>query len=379
MLSCSVVIAARDAARFLPAALDSVLAQTAPPDEIIVVDDASSDGTAELLAQSYASSVRVIQGEGRGAATARNQGLRAARGEAVAFLDADDVCRPERLARQLAALEDDADAALVFCALAYIDEAGEPLGREVRCPEYDRAGFFGQLLERNRIGSTSAAMARKAALLEVGGFDEALAFNEEYDLWLRLATRGPLAYLDEVLVEYRLHPGNISRARDEQRRNEALALRKHSREAVRAALAATHSSGDDVELAFARVLCRMERWDEAEGVLGAVREQCGERGLFWFLLGNVHARAERWTLAESAFAECLNCEPRDVAALNNLGVVRARLGDGERAAQLFTEASVQKADYADVRHNLTALERGGPLEELRLTLAPLRDALKPEL
>jgi glycosyltransferase involved in cell wall biosynthesis len=191
----SVVIPARNAAATLARAIASVQAQLAPPDEILVIDDASTDPTAALAEALGARTIRLPAHAG--AAAARNAGIDAASGEIIAFQDADDEWLPGKLARQLPLL---AGSTFVACGAELFDEAGKNLGPlyDGEIPEEGEKTWRG-LLARNTI-ATPCVIAWRHALLAAGGFDPALPVAEDQDLWIRLAQRGSFRYVDAHLV-----------------------------------------------------------------------------------------------------------------------------------------------------------------------------------
>ena len=204
----SVVIPCFNAERFLAAALDSALAQDGPSLEVLVADDGSTDGTPAVLAR-YAGRVRVLHQDHRGPAAARNACLRAARGEYVALLDADDRFRPGKLARQAAVLDARPDIGLVSTGWVVVDAGGRPL------PQQGWSREEGDVRRRLLLGNLAhpvAVMLRRTQALDAGGFDESLQVNEDWDLFLRLALRGARwACVDEPLCEYRVHGGQSHR------------------------------------------------------------------------------------------------------------------------------------------------------------------------
>ena len=202
----SVVIPAHDAAAYLPQAIDSVRAQIGGiATEIVVVDDGSKDETQEVLA-GYGSRVRWVSQENAGPASARNHGARLARGRWLAFLDADDLWHPCKLARQLERAGD--DLALVYTdRVDFGDGRVSLLSQRVRLAEGD---VFEPLLLGNFITLSSVIMRRRA-FVEAGGFCEELFGTEDYDLWLRHASRYPVGLCREPVTYYRRHPGGLSR------------------------------------------------------------------------------------------------------------------------------------------------------------------------
>ncbi len=207
-MTVSVIIPSRDRAHLLPRALRSVLAQTLPPLEVLVVDDGSTDRTAELVRRDFPG-VRLLSQPQRGVSAARNRGIGAARGEWLAFLDSDDEWLPEKLARQLAAL-----AASPGHRLCHCDEIWIRRGRRVNPGRaHAKAGgwIFRRCLPRCAI-SPSAAVLHRSLVAEVGLFDEDLPACEDYDLWLRVTARHPVLFVPRPLVvKHGGHEDQLSR------------------------------------------------------------------------------------------------------------------------------------------------------------------------
>ena len=201
-----VMMAAHDAERYLTAAVESVLAQSYPRFELLVVDDGSTDGTLALLEQlaQRDARVRVLRNERNlGVVATRNRMLGEAPPAAkyLAVLDADDVCLPQRLARQVAFLEQHPRHALVGCHTQIIDEQGRPVGLR-RYPT--SAAQIRRVITRYNPIAHPGAMLRRSAVNEVGPYDADYPRCQDYELWLRLAERYDLANLDEVLIGYRI-------------------------------------------------------------------------------------------------------------------------------------------------------------------------------
>jgi hypothetical protein len=201
----SVVIPAHNAAATVARAILSTQAQTPAPAEILLVDDASEDGTAAIAERLGAKIIRLSTRQG--AAAARNAGVAAAAGDIIAFQDADDEWLPEKLFRQLPLLD---GASFVACGAHLFSETGEDLGPlyDGDIPDAGTQAWRG-LLARNTI-ATPCVLVWRHALDAVGGFDETLPVAEDQDLWLRLAQHGRLAYLDAPLVRVHRTPISVS-------------------------------------------------------------------------------------------------------------------------------------------------------------------------
>lgn len=192
----SVVIPTYNRASLVERAVASVCAQTLPALEILVVDDGSTDGTAERLADRFPA-VEVLRQRNRGVSAARNLGISCGTGEWIALLDSDDEWLPEKLERQCAALAAAPEHKIVHC-----DEIWIRGGRRVN-PRVKHRKSGGWIFERCLplcAISPSAVLLQRRLLVEHGGFDEALPACEDYDLWLRLSARERVLYVDEPLV-----------------------------------------------------------------------------------------------------------------------------------------------------------------------------------
>lgn len=211
MLKCaptiSVVIPAYNAATVIEEALDSVLAQTLAPHEVIVVDDGSTDNTIPVV-EKYASSVKLLRQSNGGAAAARNTGIQAATGEWVAFLDADDTWAPEKLEKQAAYIAKHPETVLVYTGFLLEDRFGCVTPRQPIPPDE----FWPSIRWRSPV-NTSSALIRREALLRVGGFDTAFRLAQDWNLWYRLYRDNPpgsFGAVYEPLCFYRRWEGNAT-------------------------------------------------------------------------------------------------------------------------------------------------------------------------
>jgi glycosyltransferase involved in cell wall biosynthesis len=205
----SVVIATYNMAQYLPEALGSVLGQTYQNIEVVVIDDGSTDCTADTMAK-YGDNplVRFFRQENGGQASAKNHGAREAKGSFVAFLDADDQWVPEKLALQLPAFSKSERTGVVYSRVSYIDADGQETG--IADNELFRGNVTAPLLIRNFIGF-GGAIIRKECFDRLGGFKESLKMGIDYDLWLRASTQWDFDYIDLPLLRYRIWPGQMSR------------------------------------------------------------------------------------------------------------------------------------------------------------------------
>jgi glycosyltransferase involved in cell wall biosynthesis len=207
----SVVIPAYNSAGTIARALDSVLAQSRPPQEIIVADDRSMDDTREVVASYAGRNVRLIALPAhRGAGGARNVGVGAATGDLVAFLDSDDEWLPTKLEKQVALIESDTRLCFVTCASNLISVTGTDLGDIYRGHPVVTGEIAWKALLACNFVATPTVLVWKRHLIAGGGFNEAMKVGEDQDLWIRLALQGSLGYVRESLVRVHMRENNLS-------------------------------------------------------------------------------------------------------------------------------------------------------------------------
>ena len=202
----AVVVTCYNQARFLPEAVESVLAQSHTIDEIIVVDDGSTDDTA-AVARRYGGVSYVYQ-HNRGLAAARNTGLRQATADHILFLDSDDILKPKAVEYCLAAFDAQPEAALVYGGFWAVDEKRIFLSEVVPGPQNDH---FASFLRGNPIGMHGTVLYKTHILKRLKGFDESLQRCEDYDLYLRLSKDYPIGIYRGIAAEYRQHGDNMTR------------------------------------------------------------------------------------------------------------------------------------------------------------------------
>jgi len=203
----SVVIPTHNAAQYLGEALESVFSQSYGNLEILVVDDGSTDGTAALLG-SFASRLTYLSQEKSGPSKARNTGITNARGEYVAFLDADDIWLSNKIEKQVEILQKNPDAAFVYAQSQDFDDQTD---RETTVhPENVCSGNLFEMLLVRPLVTLSSVVMKSSILLDVGGFDEALATAEDTHLYLKIARNYKIIGIPEILVRKRKHKKNLS-------------------------------------------------------------------------------------------------------------------------------------------------------------------------
>ncbi|HKB04906.1 MAG TPA: glycosyltransferase [Gemmataceae bacterium] len=290
----SVVVATRNYGRYLAGALRSVLDQTWPDLEVVVIDDGSTDDTPEAVRPFLTDPrVRYHRTDGLGQSRAKNLGIQLSRAPLVAFLDGDDEWLPTKVERQLPMFDNPA-VGVVYSRRTVIDADGHdlptPAGALVRGQVYD------DLLVRNPV-CFSSVVVRRSVFDAVGPFDPALPLSIDYDLWLRVARHFEFDYVDEPLVRYRTGHGNLS-SRIAERLTAVLSILRRS--LIRRRNQEVAGRG-----------AQAEAWGSTCRTMGFVlREQAPAAAAAWYVRAARYDRRWRATLQSTA-AACL----RTVAGL----------------------------------------------------------------
>jgi glycosyltransferase involved in cell wall biosynthesis len=212
----SVIMSVYNGEKYLREAIDSILNQTFKDFEFLIIDDGSTDSSAEIVHSYCDPRIRVFKQENKGLTKSLNIGLKLANGEYIARQDADDISLPFRLEKQVEFLDKQTDVVLVSSNIEFMDDRGESLGKSDRATDSDLIAWY--LLFYNQIGGHSQVMFRNQPVMKLGGYSEALRCTQDYELWVRLAKSHEIAILPDVLVRWRKHDDNISvKNRDEQK------------------------------------------------------------------------------------------------------------------------------------------------------------------
>ncbi len=224
MTKVSVIIPAYNCSTYIDKAIESVFTQTYRDFEIIVVDDGSSDTTAEEV-KKY-EKIHYKWQKNSGPAAARNLGIKEASGEYIAFLDADDVWLPKKLELQVAKFEQNDSIKLVVCGRYDYGINGQITEWIPKLNDYSKNELMNRLLFRNILGGCSTIMVRKSCLHNIGAFDTSLQVAEDWDLWMRIVKEHEIASIDLPLLKYTIRKDSQSFYGERNLQNELFFLNK---------------------------------------------------------------------------------------------------------------------------------------------------------
>ena len=204
----SVIIPVYNGEKTIRETIESVLNQTLSKFELIVINDGSQDSTLDIVTSIQDPRLKVFSYSNAGVSASRNNGLSHARSEFISFLDADDLWTPDKLEAQLKALSENPQAAVAYSWTDHIDEFGQVLSPASHVTL--NGDIYANLLTGNFLANGSNVLIRRQALIEVGGFDQSLAFGEDWDMWLRLAARYHFVAVPFPQILYRISTDSAS-------------------------------------------------------------------------------------------------------------------------------------------------------------------------
>ncbi len=317
----SIVIPAYNAGDWIDQAIQSVLGQSYDNFEIVVVDDGSTDDTSTVV-QQYGDPVRYVWKENGGSASARNRGIAEAQGTYIAFLDADDVWHPAKLARQMDVHEQEASPAWSYTDVELIDtRSGALIHRKSAVREHPEGDVLDQLITGNFIVASTVLVHRRV-FDAVGRFDESSLhrISEDWDMWLRIAAQYPVRYIDAPLVQMHQH---AERKTEAMNLEHALSSRKAIIEKAMQRNPARLAGRRDHALANLYVNLG-RKWMDRE-------ERRRARTLFLRALRHAPLRSEAWAYGAASFL------PRPV--LEGIGQLRGWLRQYRGATPLDPASS----------------------------------------
>ncbi|GAB1545552.1 hypothetical protein NUACC21_82280 [Scytonema sp. NUACC21] len=225
----SVLMSVYNGSRYLRESVESILNQTFTDFEFVIINDASTDNTWEILAEYAKKDARIIliqNQENLGLTKSLNKGLKIVKAEYIARQDADDVSLPERLAKQVSLLDRYPNIALVSCDIEYVDFEGYLIGKDQNVCSPELVGWY--LLFYNRVAGHSQVIFRRELVINLNGYCERYRYSQDYELWCRIIKVSQIYILPEVLLKQRRHKKSISFAKASEQEVYLLTQVKHN-------------------------------------------------------------------------------------------------------------------------------------------------------
>ncbi|WP_338553365.1 glycosyltransferase [Paenibacillus sp. KS-LC4] len=384
--SVTAVVPVYNAEKYIGKTLESLLNQTCPLDEIIIIDDCSTDDTLEIIKNSLAerngSTIRVVRNEkNSGASFSRNRGIELSKTEWILFMDADDVGESHLVERLLErynhyTMDRCEPYLLIHSAYSQINELGSKSELITRFQQVGAEEILGYELVRNHI-YLSGTLVKRDALVECGGFDPGITYCEDWDLWLKLAAKGGFVYVDEPLFYVRRHSTNVSKNIQDVLQGEKVIISKYSLSFIEEQINKRNLSKEKNFIDFISILYKFDFWEEGYLKLSHFNSENPGYSSGYFYSGLYHLYKSQTADAKQSFAKATELNDYDAASWNNLGVCYALENDKANAVACFTLATEIIKNYMDSSHNLMAVLNNpdASLDQLKITWRELRPVL----
>ena len=368
----SVILPVFNGDKFLRQAIDSVLGQTYSNLELIIVDDGSTDDTSKIIKNCNGTRIKSIQQNNAGPSAARNRGIEEAKGDFVAFIDADDAYSPFKIAEQTMFLEA-TDAGATYCDIQIIDYLDQEIATIKSEGIYsNKEDFYATLLFRQIIPAPATLMLKRSCF-DIGlKYDESYVQSEDYKLTIDLAKNNLILYQPQVLYSYRRHMTNLSNKHSHHQNNELKILQKLGINEIYNIVNRSTFHTRKKKLLYAKILYKLGEYKQSISCLKSITP-ANTDSLFY--IGNIQYFYGNFANAKNYFDRAITNEKQRAELFNNLGCCLAKLGKLTAAKNAFNNALMCKSNYLDPVQNLIKLEKCH--DDYNLTSVELRKELLP--
>ncbi|MDN4066451.1 glycosyltransferase [Paenibacillus vini] len=386
--SVTAVIPVYNAEKFITYTIDSLLNQTYKLNEIIIVDDCSTDSTINIVNEYIRGheclNIRIMRNlENRGVSYSRNKGIEASTSDWIMFIDADDIAEPALVATMLHRYAEHTssrteDFLLIHSAYRQMNEEGIVSKQVTRFMQVEPEEILGYELVRNHV-YLSGTIVKRDALIDCGGFDPLIRYCEDWDLWIKLAHFGGFIYVDDPLVRIRRHSNNVSRSIKDILQSEKKVISKYSLEFIEKAIKKRHLPYERNTMDFVNMLYRFDYWNQGFQIILEFMKLNQSYSPSYFFKGLYYIHNNQIKEAAACFKEAIHLNPEDAASLNNLGICLGLIGRQSDAMGCFQRASFLAEGYMDCSYNIGILngteKNGLLLEDFKITWRELRPVL----
>lgn len=365
----SIVMPVYNGAKYIEQAIDSVLKQTYPFIELIVIDDGSTDATPNII-QRY-QNIKYVRQVNQGPSAARNLGVKLSKGKYIAMMDADDLSKPTRIEEKIEIMEHNPHIDFIYCDVDVIDSNNQFLYRLESEELFNNASdALAYMLYRQFIPNPVTIFSRRECF-ETIQYPEHYIHGEDYYLMIEWTRRFFGAYLPKALYQYRKHDGNLTNAHFDQVKAEINIVKSLGTDQIEEIISRSHFSPIDKAQLLAKILMKIGCYERAEAILSGLTNKGSE---VFFLLGVCQYQRFTNELALKSFESSLEIEPELAEGWNNKGCSLGRLHKLEQAKACFNRAISIRPEYMDAKWNIKVIN-SLDTKELKLTIKPLRKVL----
>lgn len=369
----SIILPVYNGEKYIAQAISSVLQQTYTDFELIVVNDGSTDQTKDEVLKFDDSRIIYIEQKNQGPSAARNYGMSFGKGKYFAFIDADDLYKPNKIEEQVKVLKKNGDIAVVYNGYLEIDE-NHSIIKEIGSEHVykERENLLAMMLFRPIITAPSSIMIRRICYEAGHKYDENYKHGEDYKLLIELLKEYNFFYIPKPLYLYRRHQFNLTNEHEKQIRAESRVLATIKDDEIVKIVDSSTFSVFEKNMLCAKIFMKIEQYQKAltylEGCLGDAAPEP------WFYYGICKYIKNDIALAEKSFKRAIEIENKTAEAYNNLGCIYGRKGQKAESINMFNKALELRPNYLDASFNLQQIKANGigfklTTRELRKNLA----------
>lgn len=369
----SIVLPVYNGQKYIRQSIESVIKQDYTDWELLVIDDGSTDQSRAIVKEFEDNRIHYHYQNNQGPSMARNKGISLAKGEYIAFIDADDLYTFNKLSEQIRFMENHPEIQISYCDAQVVDKGLKLINVLKSEGLYvKKEDFYAQLLFRQIIPLPPAIMLKKECFQEVK-YNERLVHAEDYDLTIQLARKFRFGYLPESLYIYRRHEDNLTNGHEKQVQAEMKIVKSIGIANIKEIVNKSTFSFEDKSLLLAKIFMKIECYDESIETLSELITQKNKNPLVYFYSGNCMYAMNQLEKAEQLYRMALTYDENMAETYNNLGCILAINGFLVEAAELFERALCLRSNYMDASFNKVQLNSA--FQKCKLTWRELRKTL----
>lgn len=376
----SVIMPVYNNETYVGKAIESVLNQTIDDLELIIIDDGSTDNTKNVIRSYNDNRIKYYYQRNLGPGAARNYGMSLSKAKFIAFIDSDDMYKPNKLEEQLHFLTNNSQYGLVYCEAEVIDSDGNHLGDVKSDSNYtNKEDMHAFMLFRQVMPAVAAIVIRRECYEAGFRYDENLFGGEDYNFVLKLSEKFNFYYLPLNLYKYRRHNKNITNEQAKMEEGELKVLSQYSDEDFINKVNASNFSELDKNLLLAKIFIKLSKYNKSMEILNQIKDKF-DSPLIWFYIGNLnyinkdYKNAIKYYIRSTGMNQYKLVESHSCTAesYNNMGCAYANLNN-DKALEFFNKALFIRPEYKDAQYNISQIKSNK--NDFKITVRELRKSL----
>ncbi|PJI09850.1 MULTISPECIES: glycosyltransferase [Clostridium] len=382
----SAIIPTYNGEKFIGETIESIMSQTLPVEELIIIDDKSSDDTlkiCEKYSEKYSDIFIYKNKSNIGSSASRNKGIKLSKNNIILFMDQDDIALPTLVEKELSYLislnkKNSSCNPWVGVHSAYqqINQYGNVINTVIDWKQVQSSELLGYEFVRNHIITNSGMLLDKRTVIKCGMFDENLNYSQDWDLWLKICQVAGIGYINEPMIKLRRHDNNTSRNVEDFINDEIKILKKYDIKFIKTSIFKRNLPYEKNCVDYVSVLFKLSKLNDGFEILQECLKKEKDDYSAIFYLGVYYLKIGSWQLAKKQFEKVILLNPINAASFNNLGAIFIVEGEKNMALMYLKKALALLNNYNDAKYNLQLLDNSKvDFEQVKFTDRELRNQL----